>query len=244
MRLTTFSDYALRLLMYAAAAGERLITIEETSQVYKISRGHLMKIANTLTRAGYLQGVRGRSGGLTLAKKPEDIRLGDVVRISETDFDLVECFGTGNQCIITKRCRLPNVLNEALGRLHEIARSIHIGGPHIAAKGFYRPVPQGRQARPENSWTSLISCRSSETCCFTSRAFWRFMSRGFLVIADIGAYFSAKHPIRPSRVHQDDRQQKQRADQQKSLCAFGGSGLPQTEAMRNDVGPQADCDAI
>ena len=64
--------------MYAAAAGERLITIEEASQVYKISRGHMMKIANVLTRAGYLHGVRGRSGGLMLAKRPEDIRLGDV----------------------------------------------------------------------------------------------------------------------------------------------------------------------
>lgn len=115
MRLTTFSDYALRLLMYAAAAGERLITIEETSQVYKISRGHLMKIANMLTRAGYLQGVRGRLGGLMLAKRPEDIRLGDVIRISEPDFALVECFGTDNKCIITKCCRLPDVLNEALG---------------------------------------------------------------------------------------------------------------------------------
>jgi Rrf2 family transcriptional regulator, nitric oxide-sensitive transcriptional repressor len=114
MRLTTFSDYALRLLMYAAVAGDRLITIEEASQVYKISRGHLMKIANMLTRAGYLHGVRGRSGGLMLAKRPEDIRLGDVVRISEPDFALVECFGADNRCVITKCCRLPDVLNEAL----------------------------------------------------------------------------------------------------------------------------------
>lgn len=114
MRLTTFSDYALRLLMYAAAAGDRLITIEEACKTYNISRGHLMKVANLLTRKGYLKAIRGRSGGLVLAKRPKDIRLGDVVRATEADFALVECFATGNQCIISRCCALPNVLNEAL----------------------------------------------------------------------------------------------------------------------------------
>ncbi len=115
MRLTTFSDYALRLLMYAAANDERLITIDEASRVYGVSRAHLMKVANMLTRAGFLKAVRGRSGGLMLARKPADIRLGAVVRASEPDFALVECFATGSQCIITRRCRMPDVLNEALG---------------------------------------------------------------------------------------------------------------------------------
>jgi len=114
MRLTTFSDYALRVLMYAAAAGDRLITIEETARAYNISRAHLMKVVNILTRTGYIKGVRGRAGGFTLARPPQDINLGAVVRDTEPDFALVECFATGNQCIITKRCRLPNVLNEAL----------------------------------------------------------------------------------------------------------------------------------
>ncbi|HEX6001329.1 MAG TPA: Rrf2 family transcriptional regulator [Hyphomicrobiaceae bacterium] len=114
MRLTTFSDYALRVLMYAAAAGDRLITIEETARIYNVSRAHLMKVVNILTRTGYLKGVRGRSGGFTLAKPPEAINLGAVVRATEPDFALVECFATGNQCIITRRCQLPEVLNEAL----------------------------------------------------------------------------------------------------------------------------------
>lgn len=114
MRLTTFSDYALRVLMYAAAAGERLITIEETAKTYDISRAHLMKVVNVLTRTGYLKGLRGRSGGFTLAKPPEAINLGAVVRATEPDFALVECFSTGSRCIITRRCRLPEVLNEAL----------------------------------------------------------------------------------------------------------------------------------
>lgn len=115
MRLTVFSDYAFRVLIYAAVVGDRLITIEETAKAYGVSRSHLMKVVNILTRTGYIKGIRGRSGGFTLAKSPQDINLGAVVRATESDFGLVECFITGNQCAITKNCRLPGVLNEALG---------------------------------------------------------------------------------------------------------------------------------
>lgn len=114
MRLTSFSDLSLRLLMYAAANQDRLITIDETSEVYDISRAHLMKIANTLTRAGYLKAVRGRSGGLMLGRPPEKVRLGDVFRVTEPDFNLVECFTADSQCVITRACRLRGVLHEAL----------------------------------------------------------------------------------------------------------------------------------
>ena len=115
MRLTNFSDYALRVLLYAAAPNDELITIEETAKVYGISKAHLMKVANQLTRAGYLKAVRGRSGGLALGMRPNKIRLGDVVRATEPDFALVECFAPDNQCRITPRCRLRGVLKEALG---------------------------------------------------------------------------------------------------------------------------------
>jgi Rrf2 family nitric oxide-sensitive transcriptional repressor len=114
MRLTDFSDYALRLLMYAAAQGDRLVTIEETAKLYGISRAHLMKVANQLTRAGFMKAVRGRSGGLALAMQPERICLGDVLRATEPDFALVECFRSGNLCLITPCCRLRGVLKEAL----------------------------------------------------------------------------------------------------------------------------------
>ena len=120
MRLTNFTDFALRLLMYAAAHDDRLITIEETSEVYGISRAHLMKITNTLTKAGFLKAVRGRSGGLMLAKPPRKIRLGDVVRATEPDFALVECFSTGNQCIITRSCRLRGILSEGLSAFNTV----------------------------------------------------------------------------------------------------------------------------
>ena len=114
MRLTHFSDYALRVLMYAAMRGENLITIEETAGLYGISRAHLMKVANQLTRDGYLKAIRGRSGGLALAKRPDSIRLGDVLRATEPDFALVECFTADNRCLITPRCRLRGALHEAL----------------------------------------------------------------------------------------------------------------------------------
>lgn len=114
MRLTDFSDYALRLLMYAGAQGDRLVTIEETAKLYGISRTHLMKVANQLTRAGFLRAVRGRSGGLTLAMPPERIGLGDVLRATEPDFALVECFRRDNRCLITPCCRLRGILRESL----------------------------------------------------------------------------------------------------------------------------------
>ncbi len=100
--------------MYAHAAGDRLVTIDEIAASYRISGAHLMKVVNALTRAGFLTAVRGRSGGLKLAKPAEEISLGEVVRTTEPDFALVECFATGNQCVITRCCRLAAVIDEAL----------------------------------------------------------------------------------------------------------------------------------
>jgi Rrf2 family nitric oxide-sensitive transcriptional repressor len=114
MRLTSFSDYALRMLMFAASNGDRRITIEETARRFAISRAHLMKVANELTRAGFLKARRGRSGGLVLGKPADEIRLSDVLGAVEPDFALAECFGVGNRCLITPHCRLRRALDEAL----------------------------------------------------------------------------------------------------------------------------------
>ena len=111
MQLTKFSDYALRVLIYTHAAGGRRVTIEEIAAAYRISRAHLMKVVNSLARAGYLTALRGRSGGLRPA---EDIRIGEVVRATEPSFAIVECFSTNNQCVVTGRCRLARVFNQAL----------------------------------------------------------------------------------------------------------------------------------
>jgi len=136
MRLTSFTDYALRLLMFAAAHEERLITIEEVSEVYQISRAHLMKVTNSLTRAGYLKAVRGRSGGLMLAKPPRKIRLGDVVRATEPDFALVECFGTGNQCRITRCCGSPAILREGLDAFNAVLDKYTLADLMLRPKDF------------------------------------------------------------------------------------------------------------
>lgn len=138
MQLTRFSDYALRVLMYAHAAGDRLVTIEEMAELYQISRSHLMKVVNALTREGYLIAVRGRIGGLKLAKPANTIRLGDVVRDTEPDFALVECFATGNQCVIDGCCRLPNVLNRALKAFMDELDKHTIASVRLKPKDFFR----------------------------------------------------------------------------------------------------------
>lgn len=115
MRLTSFTDFALRLLLYAAARSDRLITIEEAARVYGISKAHLMKITNALTRAGFLRAVRGRSGGLALALRPADIRIGDVVRATEPDFVMAECFTDPTRCVISPICKVRTVFDEAVG---------------------------------------------------------------------------------------------------------------------------------
>ena len=136
MRLTHFSDYALRVLMYAAVRGENLITIEETAKLYGISRAHLMKVANQLTRAGYLKAIRGRSGGLALAKRPDAISLGDVLRATEPDFALVECFTADNRCLITPRCRLRGALHEALAAFVGTLDGYTLADLILSAKNF------------------------------------------------------------------------------------------------------------
>jgi len=110
MHLTRYTDYAMRVLLYLGARPERLISISEISRSYGISQNHLMKVVNDLVRAGYLASVRGRSGGVRLARAPSEINLGAVIRRTEDGFDLVAC---GN-CLIAPACGLPTALNEAL----------------------------------------------------------------------------------------------------------------------------------
>ena len=115
MKLTLYSDYALRLLMYVAVRQGALATIQEVADAYGISKNHLMKVAFELGRQGYLETVRGRGGGLRLARAPEKIGVGDVVRAMEEDFTLVECFDPkANSCVISGPCRLRGVLSGAL----------------------------------------------------------------------------------------------------------------------------------
>ena len=116
MRLAEYTDYTLRVLMYCAARPQQLVTISELAERHGLSRNHLMKIVTDLGRQGVLETTRGRGGGLRLLKDPARIRVGDVVRASETDFRLVECFDPGtNRCTLTPSCRLKGLFRGALG---------------------------------------------------------------------------------------------------------------------------------
>lgn len=116
MRLTQWTDYTLRVLMYCAACLDRSkpVTITEIAESYGISRSHLTKIVQQLAARGWLETTRGRGGGMRLLVSAKDIGLGDVVRATETDFAMVECFEPAlNQCRLTQHCRLKGVLNQA-----------------------------------------------------------------------------------------------------------------------------------
>jgi Rrf2 family nitric oxide-sensitive transcriptional repressor len=115
MRLAEYTDYTLRVLMYCAAHPHRLVTIGELADHHGASKNHLMKIVNDLARQGVLQTTRGRGGGFRLLKDAASIRIGDVVRASETDLRLVECFDPQvNNCRLTPTCRLRRVFESAL----------------------------------------------------------------------------------------------------------------------------------
>ncbi len=115
MRLTQFSDYALRTVLFLGAHPERLASVTEIATAYDVSYHHLTKVATMLADAGVVESVRGRKGGLRLAMAPSDINIGWLVRQTEPDMALVECFeDDANGCPISAECRLRSALKDAL----------------------------------------------------------------------------------------------------------------------------------
>ena len=116
MQLTTFTDYALRVLMMTGLKDGALATIPEISEQYGISRNHLMKVVHQLSRAGYLETIRGKGGGIRLARPPEKIRIGAVIRDMEEHMNIVACFDPRKRggCTIEPACVLRGVLQEGL----------------------------------------------------------------------------------------------------------------------------------
>lgn len=115
MRLTAYTNYALRTLMFCALHNGRLVRMEDVSEAYGISKSHLMKAARQLGQLGYLENVRGRSGGVRLAKPASQIVIGEVVRCTEGDMELVECFNAStNTCPLIGVCRLSALFQTAL----------------------------------------------------------------------------------------------------------------------------------
>src|SRR4051794_25992519 len=105
MRLTDFTDYALRVLMYLAMNPARLVTVQEIADAHRISKNHLTKVVHHLALANLVETVRGRAGGIRLGQEPGDIRLGAVVRLTEPDFTIVECFDeVRSQCALSAVC--------------------------------------------------------------------------------------------------------------------------------------------
>jgi Rrf2 family nitric oxide-sensitive transcriptional repressor len=120
MHLTTYTDYSLRVLIYLGVRSDELVTIRQISDHYGISNNHLLKVVHQLGLQGFIETVRGRNGGLRLARPASEIVIGDVVRKMEQDMALVHCFASngtaerGNDCKIVSACVLKGVLNKAL----------------------------------------------------------------------------------------------------------------------------------
>lgn len=109
MKLSIYSDYAMRVMIHLAAKNDRLASIRQVASIYDISENHLMKVVQDLAGAGFIQAIRGRNGGIRLAKPADQINLGSILRHTEKLTDLFVCDG----CIIAPACGLPNVLREA-----------------------------------------------------------------------------------------------------------------------------------
>lgn len=121
MRLTTFTDYTIRVLIYLGLHPDRLTTAAELAERYQVSRNHLTKVVHFLAQQGYIDTLRGKGGGVRLARKPEDITIGRVIRESERDSVLVECFNKEScQCRILPACRLTGILREAERAFYQV----------------------------------------------------------------------------------------------------------------------------
>ena len=113
MRMTLYTDYALRMLVYMATRREGNCKVSDVATAYGLSQNHLLKVAHGLRRCGFIETTRGRMGGIRLARTPESINLGTLVRLTEEDFALVECM-QGDGCAISPACRLKGIVGEAL----------------------------------------------------------------------------------------------------------------------------------
>jgi Rrf2 family nitric oxide-sensitive transcriptional repressor len=115
MRLTTFSDYTLRVLIYLGVHKDQIATIGQIAEAYGISANHLMKVVHYLAQGGYIETTRGKGGGMRLGLAPEKINLGELVRGTEDNHKLVECFDREHSdCRIESACVLRGMLGQAL----------------------------------------------------------------------------------------------------------------------------------
>lgn len=112
MRLTRFTDYALRVLIFVAKERDRTCTMGEVAEFYEISQEHLRKVVHKLVKCGYLKSSRGRGGGIVLARDPDTLRIGDVIVAMEEDLDIIPCQNLG--CVLLPDCSLQKVLGRGV----------------------------------------------------------------------------------------------------------------------------------
>ena len=199
MKLTSFTDFSLRVLIFLATDPVRRATIAEVASAFDISENHLTKVVHFLGKEGLIINVRGKGGGMRLAHAPGDINLGAVVRSIEPDFALVECFATGTRCVLTGRCRLASVLGGAMQKFmahldgvtladllpvydrllrHRIDRGtpvVGLGGGVVTefrGRGVYRALLAARmaEAAKRKATLALVKARTSSSSPILRRA--------------------------------------------------------------------------
>lgn len=147
MHLSKYTDYSFRVLMYLAVHQDRLVTISEVSQAYSVSKNHMVKIVHHLALAGMIHSVPGKKGGIQLGREPKKINLLDVIEITETNFDLSECFTESGFCPIQNHCRLTKVFTEALFGFFKVMRSYTLGD--LIRSGEFKSQLRGLHDPPD-----------------------------------------------------------------------------------------------
>jgi len=154
MRLTTYTDFALRTLMQLAINRDRLVTIQDIADLHGIAKNHLTKVVHQLGLLGVIETVRGRNGGIKLGKEPAQINIGALVRNTEPDFFMAECFNQGsNECLYSSSCVLKDVLSSAtnayLGVLDDVTLEdlIKKSGNRAGNRGTVKPLRFHAQAK-------------------------------------------------------------------------------------------------
>ncbi|MDD0851636.1 Rrf2 family transcriptional regulator [Halobacteriovorax sp. GB3] len=119
MRLASFTDYSLRVLIYLAIKGQERSTVSEIADKYKISRNHLVKVVHNLSNMGVITSFKGKGGGIVLSKEPVSLKIGKLIKELESDSNLVECFGNSSNCAINPSCKLKAALKVAENKFYE-----------------------------------------------------------------------------------------------------------------------------
>lgn len=158
MRLTQYSGYGLRALIYVGLKGEELSTIAEIAEAHGISRNHLMKVVQHLAAAGFVYSRRGKNGGIRLARPPESLSIGEVVRALEPNFGVADCMHADHNCVLVSACRLRARLHEASdaflsvldevslaelldGQAHQVVMKELLGQEVSPGVGLRHPIP-------------------------------------------------------------------------------------------------------